>query len=93
MKIKSDCILQPMLTEKSTHLESKFNEFVVVVDPKMTKLDVKKAIEDNFGVRPTEVRTAIFRKKSKRNRYGVTQPKSYKKAIVRLPEGKRLEMK
>ncbi|NCN26826.1 50S ribosomal protein L23 [bacterium] len=93
MKLDLDAVIQPMVTEKSSQREATFNEYAVVVDKKFTKLQIKDAIEKIFGVRPLEVRTSIFRKKIKRSRYGITQPKSYKKALVRLPEGKRLEVK
>ena len=59
----------------------------------MTKLEVKKAVESLFGVKPLSVRTVVFRKKTKKTRYGVVPTKSYKKALVRLPEGQRIEIK
>ena len=93
MKLQVDGIIQPMVTEKASQREAAFNEYTVVVDKKMTKIQIKAAIESNFGVRPIGIRTAIFRKKTKRNRYSISQPASYKKAVVRLPEGKRLEVK
>jgi len=82
-----------MVTEKASQREATFNEYTIVVDKSMNKTQIKAAVEASFGVRPTEIRTSIFRKKSKKNRRTVTQPKSYKKAIVRLPAGKRLEVK
>jgi len=93
MKTVSDLFFQPLMSEKSSILEQKFNEYVVVVDKKATKEDIKLATEKVFGVTPLKVRTAIFRKKTKRTKYGFVPAKSYKKAMIRLPEGKRLELK
>jgi large subunit ribosomal protein L23 len=93
MKTQFDLIIQPLVTEKSAKQEAAHNEFALLVDKSMSKDQIKKAVENVFGVRPTEVRTVVFRKKSKTNRYGTIPAKSYKKAYVRLPEGKRLEMK
>lgn len=93
MKTQFDFLIQPLVTEKSTKMENTHNEYSLVVDKCMSKDQIKKAVENVFGVRPTEVRTVVFRKKSKTNKYGTIPAKSYKKAYVRLPEGKRLEMK
>lgn len=93
MRLESDKIIQPLVTEKTAQKEAAFNEHALVVDPKMTKTEIKKAVEDLFGVKPLSVRTVNFRKKQKKNRYVTVAPKSYKKALVRLPEGKRLEIK
>lgn len=94
MKLLSDKIIQPLISEKSSKRETKFNEFTVVVEKKMTKTQIFVAIEKNFGVRPIAVRTVNFRKKSKRSKAGtVTQPSTFKKALIRLPEGKRIEVR
>jgi large subunit ribosomal protein L23 len=93
MKLSADKIIQPLLSEKAARRESKFNEFTVVVAKDMTKPEIAMAVEKLFGVKPLAVRTVVFRKKTKRNKFIETAPKSYKKALVRLPEGKRLELK
>ncbi len=93
MKLLADKIIQPLLSEKTSLMSEKFNEYALLVDLKMTKLEVKKAVESLFGVKPLSVRTVVFRKKTKKTRYGVVPTKSYKKALVRLPEGQRIEIK
>lgn len=93
MKLLADKIIQPLLSEKSSLMSEKFNEYALLVDTKMTKVEVKKAVESLFGVKPLSVRTVVFRKKTKKTRYGVVPTKSYKKALVRLPEGQRIEIK
>jgi len=93
MKTLSDFIIQPMLSEKSSAREAKFNEFAIVVDKKMTKVEIYKAVEKLVGVKPLDVRTVVFRKKTKVTKFGMVPAKSYKKALIRLPEGKRFEIK
>ncbi len=93
MKLLADQIIQPLLSEKSSLMSEKFNEYALLVDTKMTKTEVKKAVEKLFGVKPLSVRTVVFRKKTKKTRYGVVPTKAYKKALVRLPEGQRIEIK
>lgn len=93
MKTYSDKIIQPYMTEKSTRQQEKRNEYAVIVDQKLTKTEIKEAITKVFGIAPLSVRTVVFRKKAKRTKAGIIEPKSFKKALVRLPDGKRLELK
>lgn len=93
MRINADKIIQPYLTEKSSKAQESKNEFAVIVDPSLTKTEIKKAIEQIFGVAPTSIRTVVFRKKYRKTKKGEIGPKSFKKALIRLPAGKRLELK
>jgi large subunit ribosomal protein L23 len=93
MKTFADKIIQPLLSEKSAGREARLNEFALVVDSSSTKTEIKVAIEKLFGVKPLSVRTINFRKKAKRTNHGMIPAKNYKKALVRLPEGKRIEIK
>lgn len=93
MKTISDKIIQPLLSEKASSREQRFNEYTLVVEKTMSRSEVAKAIEKIFGVKPLSVRTQIFRKKTKQTRYGTVPAKAFKKALIRLPEGKRIEVK
>ena len=93
MRILADKIIQPYMTEKSSKAQEAKNEFAVIVDQSLTKTEIKVAVEKLFGVVPMSVRTVNFRKKFKRTKQGEVSPKSFKKALVRLPAGKRLEIK
>jgi len=93
MKLVSDRIIQPLLSEKAAAREAKFNEFSLVVDKSMTKLEIAAAVEKLFGAKPLAVRTVNFRKKTRQTRFGVIPAKTYKKALIRMPEGKRIEIK
>lgn len=81
------------LSEKATLLGEKNNEYVFIVDPKANKLEIKQAIEKLFGKTVTGVRTANFFGKARRERradYGRTN--HWKKAIVRLKEGDKIDL-
>jgi large subunit ribosomal protein L23 len=93
MKTLEDKLIQLKLSEKATQRQAKFNEYTLIVDKDTNKIELQKAVEKVFGVKPTKVRTAIFRTKTKRTRYGNVPAKSYKKALIRLPEGQRIEIK
>jgi large subunit ribosomal protein L23 len=93
MKLLTDQLIQPLLSEKSSKREGKLNEYAVVVDQAMTKVEISAAVEKIFGVKPLKVRTVTFRKKAKKTKIGFNPAKSFKKALIRLPEGKKIEFK
>ncbi len=93
MKLLTDSLIQPLLSEKSSSRENRFNEFSIVVEGSMNKTQIKEAVKKLFGVDVLKVRTVNFRKKARKTRGGVLPAKVYKKALLRLPEGKRLELK
>jgi large subunit ribosomal protein L23 len=93
MRTLADKIIQPILSEKSTQQSEKLNEYALLVDTKMNKTEVLLAVQQMFGVKPLSVRTVVFRKKTKRTKHGIVPTKLYKKALVRLPEGQRIEIK
>ncbi|RMG79643.1 MAG: 50S ribosomal protein L23 [Bacteroidetes bacterium] len=84
-------LIKPIITEKHTQDSEKFNRFGFVVNKSANKLQIKEAVEQEYGVSVDKVRTMIVPGK-KRNRYtksGIITGKtsSYKKAIVTLAEG------
>jgi large subunit ribosomal protein L23 len=81
------------LTEKATRLGEENNEYVFIVDPKANKIQIKAAVEKHFGKKVAGVRTCNTDGKARRERradYGRTN--HYKKAIVRLKDGERLDL-
>lgn len=81
------------LSEKATTLGDTNNEYVFVVDPKANKLEIKQAVEKVFGKTVIAVRTANFSGKARRERradYGRTN--HWKKAVVRLKDGERIDL-
>ena len=81
------------LTEKATVLDEKNNEFVFKVDPRANKLEIKEAIQKLFGKTVTGVRTMNYDgKKKRKKRADAGRTNHWKKAIVRLKEGERIDL-
>lgn len=80
-----------MLTEKVNRQMENDGVYTFVVDKKANKLEVKKAVEEFYGVQVTGVNTAVMpaKQKSRFTKQGLlTGRKSgYKKAFVTLAEG------
>lgn len=85
MKNPRDIIRRPVITEESTDLMEE-KKYVFEVDPRANKMEVKKAIEEIFGVKVDKVNTMRVKGKVKRyGRYSGRRPER-KKAIVTLTE-------
>ena len=81
------------LTEKATVLDEKNNEFVFNVDPRANKLEIKEAVQKLFGKTVIGVRTANYDGKLKRRkRADAGRTNHWKKAIVRLKAGERIDL-
>lgn len=81
----------PHVTEKATDLAEK-NQYVFRVFPRANKIEMKKAIEGTYGVDVVSVR--IINVPEKKRRLGKTKgvKAGYKKAIVRVKEGQKIEV-
>lgn len=80
-----DIIIRPIITEKSMQLaEDKKYTFVVVKTA--NKIQIRKAIEEIFGVEVEKVHTMNYRGKMKRMGRNVGRTASFKKAIVKLKD-------
>ena len=88
---KFKILIEPHITEKTTDLEKK-NQYVFKVFPKANKTEIKKAIEDLYKVEVLDVK--IINVPKKRRRLGRISglKKGYKKAIVKIKEGQKIEV-
>lgn len=86
-----EVIKKPCLTEKGMGLQEAYNQVVMKVDKRANKMEIKKAVEKLFNVKVDKVRTAAIHGKRKRvGRYtGFTS--NWKKAIVSLKEGHKID--
>ena len=84
-------LVRSHISEKSSNLIA-LNQYVFEVNPAASKADIACAIKDLYGVRPRSVRT--IRSSGKQMRYGKTggTTKSWKKAMITLPEGKSIDV-
>ena len=90
MKTSYDIIRRPIITEKSALLAEKaVYTFEVAKDA--NKVEIKKAIEEIFGVKVVAIRTVNVHKKAKRMSRYEGFKSAYKKAIVRLEPGQTIK--
>lgn len=86
MKDPHDVVLKPLITEKSTALMEE-NKYSFVVHKNANKIEIKRAVEEIFGVQVRAVNTISM--KGKQRRVGVHKGyrPDWKKAIVTLQAG------
>ena len=87
-----DVLKKPLLTEKITALREMKNSVAFSVDGRATKVDVRRAVEKVFQVKVTTVN--ILNVKGKRKRQGrfVGKRPDWRKAIITLKEGEKIEL-
>ena len=79
------------VTEKATDL-TRENQYVFKVFPRATEQEIKKAVEEVYGVDVLKVRTIKVRRKQRRLGRTLGWRKGYKKAIVTLKEDQKIEI-
>ncbi|HTK83060.1 MAG TPA: 50S ribosomal protein L23 [Bacteroidota bacterium] len=88
-------IYRPIVTEKMTHLQEK-GRYAFEVDPNANKIDIARAVEKRWKVKVTNVRTMNFKGKTKsqmtRKGKFVGKTSHFKKAIITLKEGDKIEL-
>jgi large subunit ribosomal protein L23 len=87
-----DVIKRVLITEKSTIVKDEWNQYVFAVDRRANKIEIAGAVEKLFKVKVLEVRTMNMVGKKKRLGKTVGEKPSWKKAIVSLAEGNRIEI-
>jgi large subunit ribosomal protein L23 len=91
MKNNYDILLMPIITEKSNTQKEDAQQVTFRVPLWATKIEVRKAVEKIFNKKVVEVKTIRVRGKMKRlGRFSGRLP-DWKKAIVRLKPGERIE--
>ena len=83
-------IVRPLLTERSTILKEKFNQYLFETHLNSTKPEIKKAVEALFGVKVQDVRVARVHGKLKRQGRYVGRRPDWKKAYVVLKQGEKM---
>lgn len=85
MKTPYDVIIKPVVSEKSMD-DAALKKFTFKVAPNATKTEIKKAVEEAFGVEVAKVNVANFDGKKKIQGRFVGKTSAFKKAIVTLTE-------
>ncbi len=85
-------IRRSLVTEKSTSAKDENNKYIFEVDRRANKIEVAKAVEKLFKVRVLDVRVMNIAGKKKRIGRIMGEKPSWKKAIVTLAPGNRIEI-
>ncbi len=94
--IPSDVLIKPILTEKANAQQEKLRRYAFRVNRRANKLEIKKAIEDFYGVSVVDVNTVVVpgKNKTRFTKAGFIQgaKPSYKKALVTVAEGETIDL-
>ena len=85
-------ILRPIMTEKSMRQKEEQNTVTFRVRPDANKVEIRGAVETVFNVKVAAVRTASFEGKLKRMGRHQGRRRDWKKAIVTLQPGHKIEL-
>jgi large subunit ribosomal protein L23 len=93
---QSDILIKPILSEKANKQAEKENRYSFVVDRKANKLEIKKAVEEFYGVQVQHVNTSVVpgKAKSKYTKAGFISGRkpAKKKAVVTVAEGETIDL-
>jgi large subunit ribosomal protein L23 len=84
-------IIRPIVSEKSYALIAQ-NKYTFRVHPEAHKTQIRDAVQEIFDVQVADVKTMTVRSKPKRRGYTAGRTRGWKKAIVRLVPGDRIEL-
>jgi large subunit ribosomal protein L23 len=89
-------IIKPVISEKANYLTDLRGAYSFLVDPRANKIQIKKAIEQAYGVKVADVRPMIYAPKvsSKHTKKGLQVGKTnkLKKAVITLSEGEVIDI-
>ena len=89
--ITHEIIKRPLITEKTSIQKEMYNQLTFEVDRRANRIEIKRAIEDIFNVKVTHVKTMQITGKRKRRGRTVGKRRDWKKAIVTLLPGERID--
>lgn len=88
-------LIKPLITEKAEVLSEGLNKYSFVVDRKANKVEIRKAVEQMYGVAVTSVNTAVMpgKAKNRTTKSGILRGRisAYKKAVVTLADGEEID--
>lgn len=86
-----DIIKRPLITEKTSIQKEDYNQMSFEVDRKANRVEIKRAIENIFKVNVDTVRTMQVKGKTKQRGRVVGKRRNWKKAVVKLMPGERID--
>lgn len=92
----TEILIKPVLTEKANAQQEKLRRYAFKVAKKANKLEIKKAVEDMYGVSVEDVNTVIVpgKNKTRFTKAGFIKgvKPGYKKAYVTIAEGESIDL-
>jgi len=92
----AEVLIKPILTEKANAQQEKLKRYAFKVSRKANKLEIKKAVEDFYGVSVVDVNTLVVpgKNKARFTKAGFIKGvrPAYKKALVTLAEGDTIDL-
>lgn len=91
MKNPHDIVKGLLRTEKGSNMLS-YNKYTFWVDSAANKIEIRKAVEGIYKVKVNNVNTLTVKGKPKRVRYTMGRTSDWKKAVVTLKEGEKIDV-
>jgi len=92
----SEVLIKPILTEKANAQQEKLNRYAFKVARKANKLEIKKAVEEFYGVTVVDVNTSVVpgKDKTRYTKAGFIKGRkpAYKKAMITVAEGTTIDL-
>lgn len=89
--IQYDIIKRPLITEKTSIQKEAFNQLTFEVERRANRVEIKRAVEKIFNVKVSSVKTLQVKGKTKQRGRIVGKRRDWKKAIVTLMPGERID--
>ena len=89
--IAHEIIIRPLVTEKTSIQKELYNQVSFEVDRRANRIEIRRAIETIFKVRVSGVKTMQITGKTKQRGRVVGKRRNWKKAIVTLMPGERID--
>ncbi len=90
-KALHEILVRPLLTERGTGIQEKYNQYLFEAAPDATKTDIKRAVETMFKVEVEKIRTMVVPGKFRRFGRGGGMRPDWKKAIVTVAKGQKID--
>ena len=92
----SEVLIKPILSEKINKQTEKMNRYAFVVSRKANKLEIKKAVQEFYGIQVIDVNTAVMpgKAKSRNTKAGVVSGRksAKKKAYITVAPGETIDL-
>ena len=82
-----EILLRPVMTERATVLQERFNQVAFQVALKANKDQIRSAVEGLYDVTVTKITTMIVHGKTKRRGTKIGKRSNWKKALITLKQG------